>query len=537
MDILASALHPIQGNQTGSRCPCWMLKENRGAKTWIRDYHGATSNMSVDQDGVELDKLTGSESPSRGARVGSISVATHRRFSLMPNFLPFPFRDRLCSETSRNFDYSRISGSPTQAFAATTLPRKVRSFSSSEPSTRCQGDMGSTISMAPSSSKSPSLVGKFERSLLPTAAANISSASTLCRICYSDDIHEELTSPCQCSGSMSFVHKSCLERWLSSTSTDCCDLCHYPLPVQRIPKSFCEFLSEERHIRRPFFSDTCCMLILAPMICISTYLCITGATEFLDKASEREQKIFIKTNKSTVTTVDKHVHHFVWSIRPAGESDYMWKWEAYGLIVIAGLLLGIYLLWASLSVRYYVQSWRNWRVTRYRIVLLETTGQVARYLRMPSPTLPSPQTSEETIQDILADNSSPLSIDCLSVTSIRNEALPSPEKKCIQKSSHGNSSTSKVPHHESSQFFCVEIQIQSASSQVDNCESFLEIHSPTSVSLGINSCQEFTFPQPSSVLLKTTSPITTCNKSLLTKVNSNSSSCSLHRKEVESTKM
>ncbi|KAL1426690.1 hypothetical protein MTO96_018159 [Rhipicephalus appendiculatus] len=51
------------------------------------------------------------------------------------------------------------------------------------------------------------------------------SSGRMCRICREGDQKAELVSPCSCSGTMGFVHKSCLERWLNQRNVDSCELC------------------------------------------------------------------------------------------------------------------------------------------------------------------------------------------------------------------------------------------------------------------------------------------------------------------------
>src|SRR4029434_7476206 len=33
--------------------------------------------------------------------------------------------------------------------------------------------------------------------------------------------------PCHCTGSLRFVHQSCLQQWIKSSDTRCCELCKY----------------------------------------------------------------------------------------------------------------------------------------------------------------------------------------------------------------------------------------------------------------------------------------------------------------------
>lgn len=51
--------------------------------------------------------------------------------------------------------------------------------------------------------------------------------SILCRICYQQDTFEDLLSPCNCRGSIAYVHKTCLERSLSAKGKATCDLCFF----------------------------------------------------------------------------------------------------------------------------------------------------------------------------------------------------------------------------------------------------------------------------------------------------------------------
>ena len=82
------------------------------------------------------------------------------------------------------------------------------------------------------------------RNMTRTARRHVSPKQTsgvFCRICHEGDFMESLLSPCSCSGSVSqlmicqdkvsfphqvgVVHRSCLEKWLSSSQYDTCELC------------------------------------------------------------------------------------------------------------------------------------------------------------------------------------------------------------------------------------------------------------------------------------------------------------------------
>ena len=58
-----------------------------------------------------------------------------------------------------------------------------------------------------------------------------------CRICFEGDSSENpLISPCECNGSVRYIHEKCLKEWILSQtpnpSTFNCDLCKYPVKME-----------------------------------------------------------------------------------------------------------------------------------------------------------------------------------------------------------------------------------------------------------------------------------------------------------------
>ncbi|KAG9341020.1 hypothetical protein JZ751_019773, partial [Albula glossodonta] len=48
------------------------------------------------------------------------------------------------------------------------------------------------------------------------------------RICHCEgDEDSPLITPCHCTGSLRFVHQACLQQWIKSSDTRCCELCKY----------------------------------------------------------------------------------------------------------------------------------------------------------------------------------------------------------------------------------------------------------------------------------------------------------------------
>lgn len=66
------------------------------------------------------------------------------------------------------------------------------------------------------------------------------SDGPICRICHEGGSSEGLLSPCDCTGTLGTVHKSCLEKWLSSSNTSFCELCHTEFSIERRPRPLTE---------------------------------------------------------------------------------------------------------------------------------------------------------------------------------------------------------------------------------------------------------------------------------------------------------
>ena len=55
-----------------------------------------------------------------------------------------------------------------------------------------------------------------------------------CRICLNDQLNQEIISPCNCSGSMKYVHKKCLYKWLKVKGFNCkCEICEYQFKKEK----------------------------------------------------------------------------------------------------------------------------------------------------------------------------------------------------------------------------------------------------------------------------------------------------------------
>lgn len=81
----------------------------------------------------------------------------------------------------------------------------------------------------------------------PMAAQEPQTTAKECRICIDSEDGSQLLSPCQCSGSLQFVHKKCLLTWIQTRGSTECSICrtHYTctIIIRRIP--FLSFMRRE----------------------------------------------------------------------------------------------------------------------------------------------------------------------------------------------------------------------------------------------------------------------------------------------------
>ncbi|XP_061331617.1 E3 ubiquitin-protein ligase MARCHF3 isoform X2 [Pezoporus occidentalis] len=155
----------------------------------------------------------------------------------------------------------------------------------------------------------------------------------ICRICHEGSSQEDLLSPCKCTGTLGTIHRSCLEHWLTSSNTSCCELCHFRFAVEHKYRPLVEWLRNPgpQHEKRTLFGDLLCFFFITPLASISGWLCLRGAVNHLHFSS---------------------------------------RLEAVGLIALTVALFTIYLFWTLVSFRYHCKLYSEWRRTNQRVILV-----------------------------------------------------------------------------------------------------------------------------------------------------------------------
>ncbi|XP_006213947.1 E3 ubiquitin-protein ligase MARCHF3 [Vicugna pacos] len=207
--------------------------------------------------------------------------------------------------------------------------------SSAAPVVKTVEDCGSLVNGQPQyvmqvSAKDGQLLSTVVRTLATQSPFN---DRPMCRICHEGSSQEDLLSPCECTGTLGTIHRSCLEHWLSSSNTSYCELCHFKFAVERKPRPLVEWLRNPgpQHEKRTLFGDMVCFLFITPLATISGWLCLRGAVDHLHFSS---------------------------------------RLEAVGLIALTVALFTIYLFWTLVSFRYHCRLYNEWRRTNQRVILL-----------------------------------------------------------------------------------------------------------------------------------------------------------------------
>uniref|UniRef100_T1J7S7 Uncharacterized protein n=1 Tax=Strigamia maritima TaxID=126957 RepID=T1J7S7_STRMM len=170
----------------------------------------------------------------------------------------------------------------------------------------------------------------------------LSSAGPICRICHEGDTKEELVAPCRCAGTMGLVHQTCIEKWLSSSNSNSCEICKYVFITCKQPRPYIHWLQDPSNPSdlRNLAADLLCFTLLTPLAAVSMYLCCVGARHY---------------------------------------NAYRLRWEASALICLALFLVVIYGIWSyvtvrkqnAMAIRYHLNVIREWRKTHNSVQLLQ----------------------------------------------------------------------------------------------------------------------------------------------------------------------
>jgi len=177
------------------------------------------------------------------------------------------------------------------------------------------------------------------RGLSSATTLSTQSASLTCRICQDGNSLEPLLNACDCSGSIGLVHAMCLEKWLSQSARESCELCQYEFKTVKKVKNFHQFVCRsdlpvlEKHY---ILADTACFVVLTPLGLASSYLCLRGANQYYNN------------------------------------DDF---WAGFALVLLSTFLTLLYVFWVTIAIRYHYRSFKEWQKESVQVSIVFSDHQ------------------------------------------------------------------------------------------------------------------------------------------------------------------
>ncbi|XP_070271466.1 E3 ubiquitin-protein ligase MARCHF1 isoform X1 [Myotis yumanensis] len=115
------------------------------------------------------------------------------------------------------------------------------------------------------------------------------STQDICRICHCEgDEESPLITPCRCTGTLRFVHQSCLHQWIKSSDTRCCELCKYDfiMETKLKPLRKWEKLQMTTSERRKIFCSVTFHVIAITCVVWSLYVLIDRTAEEIRQGND-----------------------------------------------------------------------------------------------------------------------------------------------------------------------------------------------------------------------------------------------------------
>ncbi|KAE9415562.1 hypothetical protein Angca_004454, partial [Angiostrongylus cantonensis] len=165
----------------------------------------------------------------------------------------------------------------------------------------------------------------------------------VCRVCLSGETSipylgnapgEPLISPCHCKGTMGLYHRSCLEHWLSTSHTQCCEICKFRYEIGSRKQGFISYLRANPRFNngghpRSIGSDCACLLMLTPLTLGGSALCIQSISKRLRHVDEN------------------------------GDLEKLHEILAFGFMAI--FLITVFVFWMLFTVLFYFHDFRVWQ--------------------------------------------------------------------------------------------------------------------------------------------------------------------------------
>lgn len=176
-----------------------------------------------------------------------------------------------------------------------------------------------------------------------TSQADKSDEDPICRICRltSEKSKEKLLSPCACKGTLAYIHRTCLERWLKRSGITYCELCRFTYTVKVIERyskiySIRKWLTDEENIddTQDLIVDGVLTITFLPIV----FICCYG---FLAVYSEAP-----------------HINAYNLTSNTFEMKQKLWVIFMLGCVTLS--IVASYSCWLALRSAHYHRKWTSW---------------------------------------------------------------------------------------------------------------------------------------------------------------------------------
>ncbi|XP_055083130.1 E3 ubiquitin-protein ligase MARCH8 isoform X1 [Periophthalmus magnuspinnatus] len=196
-----------------------------------------------------------------------------------------------------------------------------------------------------------------------------------CRICHCEgDDESPLITPCHCTGSLRFVHQGCLQQWIKSSDTRCCELCKYEfiMETKLKPLRKWEKLQMTASERRKIMCSVTFHVIAITCVVWSLYVLIDRTAEEIKQAGRIPGACVLHLSCSLVSS-------------SAGILE--WPFWTKLVVVAIGFTGGLVFMYVQCKV--YIHLWRRLKAYN-RVIYVQNRPDSCKKLALDKPILMEP---------------------------------------------------------------------------------------------------------------------------------------------------
>ncbi|KAF7655462.1 hypothetical protein LDENG_00055770 [Lucifuga dentata] len=164
----------------------------------------------------------------------------------------------------------------------------------------------------------------------------------VCRICHCEGDEEyPLIMPCRCTGTLSFVHQACLNQWIKSSDTRCCELCKFDfiMETKLKPLSKWERLHMTKSERRKIYCSVLFHLIAIVCMLWSIYILVKRTAEEIRLGKNEELRRI--------------------SLLKYYNNDGILEWPFWTKLIVVAIGFTGGLIFMYIQCKVYLQLWRR----------------------------------------------------------------------------------------------------------------------------------------------------------------------------------